>query len=72
MQRILDYRQRQGRLPDVLWETGEPLPGLAYERIDSRTYLLTGTGPKGPIRFVSGDSLSAFARPARPLLEGVE
>lgn len=68
MQRILDYREERGRLPDVLWETGEPLPGLRYERIDARTFSLRSVGTDAPVRFTVGDSLPGFAVPARALL----
>lgn len=71
-QRVLDFRAAQGRLPDVLWETGEPLPGLGYRRIDARTFELTGTGVQRRVVFSTRDSLGTFAGPARPLVGGTE
>lgn len=70
VQRVLDFRRAQGRLPDVLRETGEPVPGIAYERIDARTFTVTGLGAQGPVRYLSGDSIATLVEPARPLLGG--
>lgn len=60
-QRIEDFRDTRGRLPDVLREAGEPLPGMLYDRIDARTYRLRGAGDRVRLLYVSSDSLQIFA-----------
>src|SRR5688572_6559885 len=34
-QQVEAFRQRRGRLPDVLREAGEAMPGMNYERLDA-------------------------------------
>lgn len=66
-QQVERFRSHRGRLPDVLEETGEPLPGVLYERMDARTFRLQAvgvTGSSAAISYVSTDSLRAFARDA--------
>ena len=61
-QRIEAYRRARGRLPDVLEDVGPPLPGMTYERRDSRSYDLRGTSPRIRVTYRS-------ERPARALLD---
>ncbi len=69
-QQIEAFRQTRGRLPDVLQETGEPLPGMTYELLDARTYRLGGATERSTVSWVSSDSLTALLRDAdRRLLE---
>ena len=56
-QQVEAFRQRSGRLPDVLLETGEPIPGMTYQRLDARTYRLTGVTERQSLRWLSTDSL---------------
>lgn len=42
VQRIKAYQLRTGRLPDHLNDAGPALPGIRYERLDARTYRITG------------------------------
>lgn len=59
-QQVEAFRRASGRLPDVLRETGEPLPGIDYERLDARTYRLRGWTERDTIDWVSSDSLPAL------------
>lgn len=59
-QQVEAFRQKSGRLPDVLIETGEPMPGMTYERLDARTYRLTGVTERQSLRWVSSDSLGTL------------
>ena len=59
-QQVEAFRQTRGRLPDVLQETGEPLPGMTYERLDARTYRLGGATERSSVSWVSSDSLTAL------------
>ena len=63
-QQVEAFRQIRGRLPDVLRETGEPLPGMTYERLDARTYRLGGATERSSVNWVSSDSLTALLRDA--------
>ena len=63
-QQVEAFRQTRGRLPDVLKETGEPLPGMTYERLDARTYRLGGATERSFVNWVSSDSLTALLRDA--------
>jgi hypothetical protein len=59
-QQVEAFRRISGRLPDVLRETGEPLPGIDYERLDAHTYRLRGWTERDTINWVSSDSLPAL------------
>ena len=59
-QQVEAFRQSSGRLPDVLREAGETIPGMTYERIDASTYRLIGATERTTVRWVSTDSLSAL------------
>lgn len=60
-QRVEAFRQRTGRLPFVLAETGPPPPGLTYERLGGQGYRLEGMAGRVGVRYDS-------QRPARELL----
>jgi hypothetical protein len=59
-QQVETFRQTTGRLPDMLRETGEPLPGMTYERVNSFTYRLQGATERDTIAWVSSDSFPAL------------
>lgn len=59
-QQVEAFRRASGRLPDVLRETGEPLPGIDYERLDAHTYRLRGWTERDTINWVSSDSFPAL------------
>jgi len=59
-QQVEAFRQSAGRLPDVLRETGEPLPGIDYERLDAHTYRLSGATERTRISWLSSDSIPAL------------
>lgn len=42
VQRIKAFEQRTGHLPGRLDEVGPALPGILYEKLDARTYRITG------------------------------
>jgi hypothetical protein len=60
-QRVELFRRDRGRLPDALEETGEPLPGVRYERLDSRTFRLHAVGRRDTLLYTSSTPLRAFA-----------
>ncbi|MBW3533690.1 MAG: hypothetical protein KY453_00515 [Gemmatimonadetes bacterium] len=59
-QQIEAFRRQRGRLPDVLQETGEPVPGMYYRRLNAREYRLHGVTPRLALTYVSTDSLTIF------------
>ena len=59
-QQVETFRQTNGRLPDLLLETGEPMPGMSYERVNSYTYRLTGMTERDTVEWMSSDSLPAL------------
>ncbi|MBW3533695.1 MAG: hypothetical protein KY453_00540 [Gemmatimonadetes bacterium] len=60
-QRIESFRQAQGRLPDELAETGAAPPEMRYERLDARTYHLSGTSRGTTLTYDSSQPLAEFA-----------
>ena len=59
-QQIEVFRQETGRLPDILRETGEAVPGVEYRRVDARTYELTAMTERDTVRWMNSDSLPAL------------
>ena len=59
-QQIESFRRSRGRLPDVLEETGEPIPGMHYRRLDARVYRLHGIAASVALTYTSTDTLSVF------------
>jgi hypothetical protein len=59
-QQVEAFREVTGRLPDMLRETGEPIEGIDYERLDARTYQLSSSTERDTIRWVSTDSFPAL------------
>lgn len=59
-QRIESFRQQNGRLPDALAETGSAPPEMEYERIDARTYRLSGTSRGAVLTYDSSQPLGEF------------
>jgi hypothetical protein len=71
-QQVEGFRRSTGRLPDVLRETGEPLPGFDYERIDAHTYRLKAVTERDTVNWVSSDSLATLLGPdGRARLRGL-
>jgi hypothetical protein len=71
-QQVEAFRQRRGRLPDVLREAGEPMPGMSYERVDAQTYRLSGATERIQIVWTSGDTLDTALRETVARLQGVQ
>lgn len=61
-QRIEEFRNRSGRLPESLEEVGPPMPGMHYVRLSDGLYQLTGTSDRSRLTYRSDLSLSDFAR----------
>jgi hypothetical protein len=59
-QQVEAFRRTTGRLPDLLRETGEPVPGVDYQRLDARTYLIANMSERDTIRWLSSDSFPAL------------
>ncbi|MDT8369160.1 MAG: hypothetical protein RQ745_08120, partial [Longimicrobiales bacterium] len=67
--RIERFRLAHGRLPDQLRETGEPLPGILYTRLDATTYRVWAREGETRILHESGsDSMSVRIRDALRVL----
>jgi hypothetical protein len=71
-QQVEAFRQRRGRLPDVLREAGEPMPGMTYVRIDAQTYRLSGATERMAIVWTSGDTLDTALRETVARLQGAQ
>ena len=71
-QQVEAFRQRRGRLPDVLREAGEAMPGMSYERIDAQTYRLSSATERVAIVWNSTDTLDTALRAAVARLQGIE
>jgi hypothetical protein len=70
VQQIEAFRQRRGRLPDGLRQTGEAIPGMYYERVDAQTYVLKGETERVSMEWTSSDTLDARLREAAARLRG--
>jgi hypothetical protein len=70
-QQVEAFRQRRGRLPDVLRETGEALPGMTYERLDAQRYRLSGATERSTVTWNSSDTLDTQLRNRVARLRGV-
>ena len=70
-QQVEAFRQTRGRLTDVLRETGEPLPGMTYQRMDARTYRLRGATARVSVSWISSDSLDSLLRDSARRVRGL-
>jgi hypothetical protein len=61
-QQVEAFRQQRGRLPDVLREAGEPLPGMTYVRIDAGSYRLSGATERMVVIWSGTDTLDTRTR----------
>jgi hypothetical protein len=59
-QKIEEFRQRTGRLPDSLDELGSAPPEMTYQRRDAQTYRLTGTSRGVTLTFDSDQAIQQF------------
>lgn len=60
-QQVEAFREDRGRLPWVLQETGPPLPGMRYRRVDNQSYSIEARSHRVVVDYESG-------RPAVQLL----
>ena len=58
--RVEGFRKRNGRLPVTQRELSESFRGMAYARIDSARYWITGVDGAMTLRYRSDSSLKAF------------
>jgi hypothetical protein len=68
--RIQAFAQREGRLPGVLTELGPPPPGMGYERLSPREFLLWMEARGIRVDYSSSESLEAFLGDARQTIMG--
>jgi hypothetical protein len=60
-QKIENFRQQSGRLPEALDELGgSPPPEMTYQRIDARTYRLVGESRGVTLTFNSEEAIQQF------------
>ena len=60
-QKIESFRQQSGRLPDALSELGGTPPAeMTYQRLDARTYQLTGQSRGVTLTFNSDQAIQQF------------
>lgn len=69
-ERIGARRLEARRLPDLLREAGDTLPGLVYERVDGGTFLLRGTVDGQVLEYRSDTPLRDFLGDAPWVLAG--
>jgi hypothetical protein len=58
--RVREFRDKNGRLPATLSETGSPVAGLGYERRGDSLFVLRAPFGAGTVEFLSTDSVSTF------------
>lgn len=68
IQRIHQYRERNGRLPSSLAEAYEPRPGFLYEPSGS-SFVLIGTERETTLEYTSNQSVQEFLGDARQVIE---
>ena len=59
-ERIQAYREENGRLPAFLMEAGPVLPGVRYDRLDSRTFRIHGSGERLSFTYSSGEPMDEY------------
>jgi hypothetical protein len=59
IQQVESFRRRNGRVPGVQ-EMGPLPPGVRYERVDARRYILVGKGDRVIVTFGSEDPVDAL------------
>lgn len=59
-ERLLERRAANRRLPDLLREAGDTLPGLTYERPDGGSFILEGRSDDVTVRYSSRSDLADF------------
>jgi hypothetical protein len=59
-QKIENFRQENGRLPDSLEEMGSAPPEMSYQRIDAQTYQLIGQSRGVTLTFNSDQAIQQF------------
>jgi len=69
-QQVEAFRQRRGRLPDALRQTGETIPGIFYRRVNAQTYMLQGMTERVEVRWTSSDTLDLRLDEAAAPLRG--
>lgn len=59
-ERLLQRRTENRRLPDLLREAGDTLPGLTYQRPDGGSFILEGRSGDVTVRYNSRSNLERF------------
>ena len=59
-QKIENFRQTTGRLPDTLAEIGSTASEMTYQRVDARTYQLVGESRGVTLTFNSDQAIQQF------------
>ncbi len=59
-QKIENFRQTTGRLPDTLGELGSAPAEMSYQRVDARTYRLVGQSRGVTLTFNSDQAIQQF------------
>ena len=72
VERVLAHRDQVRRLPDLLREVDDTLPGMIYTRVDASTFVLRGRSGDLVLEYRSGDALSEFLGDAVQILGGPE
>lgn len=68
-QEVETFRHENGRLPGVQ-EVGPLPPGVRYERLDARRFLLVGKGDRVIVPYTDGDPMEELRNAAARLLDG--
>jgi len=67
---IEEFRDREGRLPNSLFEAGSPLSEVEYQVVDGQAYRLAATSEVGRVEYASADSLELFLGDAALRIRG--
>jgi hypothetical protein len=60
VQRIKAFQLRTGHLPDQLNDAGPPVPGIRYQKLDDRTYELSGENGRVTLTYRSDQPIGAL------------
>lgn len=70
-QQVEAFRRRNGRVPGSQ-EVGPLPPGVSYERLDARHYILAGRGDRIGVTYASGQPQDDLLRAVGEVLSGAE
>ena len=67
---VEEFRDREGRLPNSLFEAGDPLSEVDYRVVNGQVYRLAAESETGRVEYTSSDSLELFLGDAAWTIKG--